>query len=104
MAAGLSAFTKHIGAGVGRMSQVIMARGQGSWVWSESGEKYLDFTSGIGVTSTGHCHPAVVKAVQEQAAKLVHAQACLSLLSSFLSHLCFLRVCVVNLEFCERSL
>ncbi len=72
--AGLQAFTKHIGAGVGRMTQVILEKGQGTWVWTTAGQKLLDFTSGIGVTSTGHCHPTVVKAVQEQAAKIVHAQ------------------------------
>jgi 4-aminobutyrate aminotransferase len=72
--ANLANFTKHIGAGVGRMSQIIMEKGKGSWVWTTSGEKYLDFTSGIGVTSTGHCHPKVVKAVQDQVAKIVHAQ------------------------------
>ena len=74
--ASLASLTKHIGAGVGRMSQVIMERGQGSWVWSVGGEKYLDFTSGIGVTSTGHSHPKVVQAAQAQAAKIIHAQVC----------------------------
>merc|ERR1719324_1479664 len=38
------------------------------------GKRYLDATTGIGVVSTGHCHPTVVKAVQEQAANIVHAQ------------------------------
>lgn len=38
------------------------------------GRRLLDFTSGIGVTSTGHCHPKVVAAVQQQAANLIHAQ------------------------------
>ncbi len=38
------------------------------------GTEYLDFTSGIAVTSTGHCHPAVVSAIQEQAARFIHAQ------------------------------
>ena len=70
----MAAYTKHIGAGVGRISSIIMEKGQGSWVWTTTGQKLLDFTSGIGVTSTGHCHPKVVKAVQEQAAKIVHAQ------------------------------
>lgn len=74
MALPLSSLTKHIGAGIGRMSQIVMERGQGTWVYTAAGEKLLDFTSGIGVTSTGHCHPAVVKAAQDQAAKIVHAQ------------------------------
>eukprot|EP00798_Chlamydomonas_sp_ICE-L_P006282 gene6282-2913_t len=49
-------------------------RGEGSWVWDTDGNKFLDMTSGIGVTSTGHCHPTVVEAVQKQAATIVHAQ------------------------------
>src|SRR5699024_10216564 len=36
--------------------------------------RYLDFTAGIGVTSTGHCHPKVVAAAQEQVGKLIHGQ------------------------------
>jgi 4-aminobutyrate aminotransferase len=38
-----------------------------------NGERYLDFSSGIGVVNTGHCHPKVVKAIQDQAAKLIHS-------------------------------
>ncbi|MEB3733535.1 aminotransferase class III-fold pyridoxal phosphate-dependent enzyme [Halopseudomonas pachastrellae] len=38
------------------------------------GRRYLDFTSGIGVTSTGHCHPTVVAAAQEQVGRVIHAQ------------------------------
>lgn len=48
--------------------------GQGSWVTTVDGAEYLDFSSGIAVTSTGHCHPHVVRAIQEQAARFVHAQ------------------------------
>jgi 4-aminobutyrate aminotransferase len=46
----------------------------GCWVRSTDGRQYLDFTSGIGVTSTGHCHPMVVAAMQAQLQKFVHAQ------------------------------
>jgi 4-aminobutyrate aminotransferase len=53
---------------------VLVARGDGCWLYDESGRRYLDFTAGIGVTSTGHCHPRVVAAVQEQAARLIHGQ------------------------------
>jgi 4-aminobutyrate aminotransferase len=49
-------------------------RGQGCYVFTPEGERYLDFSSGIGVTNTGHSHPKVVQAVQEQAAKIMHAQ------------------------------
>jgi 4-aminobutyrate aminotransferase-like enzyme len=48
--------------------------GKGSWVYSTDGKKYLDMTCGIGVTNTGHCHPKIVKAAQDQVAKIIHAQ------------------------------
>lgn len=60
---------------LGRYSPVIVDHAEGSYVWGHDGRKYLDFTSGIAVTNTGHCHPAVVAAIQEQAAKIIHAQA-----------------------------
>ncbi|MCL4239666.1 MAG: aminotransferase class III-fold pyridoxal phosphate-dependent enzyme, partial [Anaerolineae bacterium] len=50
----------------------VIARGEGSWVWDVDGERYLDFTTGIAVTTTGHAHPQVVRAIQEQAAKFIH--------------------------------
>jgi 4-aminobutyrate aminotransferase len=53
---------------------VLAERGEGVYLYGEDGRRYLDFTAGIGVTSTGHCHPTVVRAVQEQAAKLIHGQ------------------------------
>jgi 4-aminobutyrate aminotransferase len=53
---------------------IIVERALGSWIWSTEGEKYLDFTTGIGVTSTGHCHPRVVAAAREQTGKIIHAQ------------------------------
>jgi 4-aminobutyrate aminotransferase len=49
-------------------------KGEGAYLWDADGNQYLDFTCGIGVTATGHCHPRVVKAVQEQAAKLIFGQ------------------------------
>jgi 4-aminobutyrate aminotransferase len=49
-------------------------RGEGIYLYGADGVRYADFTSGIGVTNTGHCHPRVVKAIQEQAAKLIHGQ------------------------------
>lgn len=53
---------------------IIAERAQGSWIYDIHGDKYLDFTCGIGVTNTGHCHPAVVEAIQKQAALLLHGQ------------------------------
>jgi 4-aminobutyrate aminotransferase len=53
---------------------VLAERGEGVYLYGEDGRRYLDFTAGIGVTSTGHCHPKVVEAVQKQAATLIHGQ------------------------------
>lgn len=53
---------------------VLAERGEGVYLFGEDGRRYLDFTAGIGVTSTGHCHPRVVEAVREQAGKLIHGQ------------------------------
>src|SRR3990172_2743211 len=58
-----------------RYSHIVAERGEGSYIYAEGGRRYLDFTSGIGVTNTGHCHPKVVAAIQDQAAKLIHGQA-----------------------------
>lgn len=57
-----------------QLSNLDVVEGRGCWVTTADGERYLDFTSGIAVTSTGHCHPRVVAAIQEQAAKFIHAQ------------------------------
>ena len=58
-----------------RTATLIADRGEGDYLYTTDGRRYLDFTCGIGVTNTGHAHPRVVKAVQEQAAKLLHGQA-----------------------------
>ena len=50
----------------------VMERGEGSRVWDVDGNEYLDFCAGIAVLNTGHCHPEVVKAVQEQATRFFH--------------------------------
>ena len=46
--------------------------GQGSWLFDGAGNRYLDFIGGIATNSLGHAHPALVKAIQEQAEKLIH--------------------------------
>lgn len=56
-------------------ADIIVDRASGSWVHGTDGKKYLDFSTGIGVTNLGHCHPRIVKAAQAQVAKVVHAQA-----------------------------
>lgn len=53
---------------------VVATHGQGVNLYDAEGNRYLDFTAGIGVTSTGHCHPRVVAAAQEQVGKLIHGQ------------------------------
>jgi len=53
---------------------VMAGRGEGVHLYDEDGRRYLDFTAGIGVTSTGHCHPRVVEAAQRQVATLIHGQ------------------------------
>lgn len=53
---------------------VLAARGEGAVLYDEGGRRYLDFTAGIGVTSTGHCHPRVVEAAQRQVGTLIHGQ------------------------------
>jgi 4-aminobutyrate aminotransferase len=57
-----------------RYTNVVVDHGEGSWLVSVEGDRYLDYSSGIGVTNTGHAHPRVVRAIQEQAARLLHGQ------------------------------
>ncbi len=57
-----------------RITDFVVERGEGAYVWDSGGNRYLDFTCGIGVTNTGHCHPRVVEAIQAQAAQILHAQ------------------------------
>ncbi|WP_039799355.1 aspartate aminotransferase family protein [Nocardia araoensis] len=53
---------------------VTVDHGAGCYLYGTDGRRYLDFTAGIGVTSTGHCHPKVVAAAQAQVASLIHGQ------------------------------
>jgi 4-aminobutyrate aminotransferase len=57
-----------------RNSNIHVDYAQGAYIYDVNGSRYLDFSTGIGVVNTGHCHPRVVEAVQEQAAKLIHGQ------------------------------
>ena len=66
--------TAHISPVWYRYSDIVAERGEGPYLFDTEGTRYLDFTSGIGVTNTGHCHPRVVAAIQEQAARLIHGQ------------------------------
>jgi 4-aminobutyrate aminotransferase len=55
-----------------RIYPLVCARGSGAVIEDVDGNLFLDFTAGIAVTATGHCHPEVVAAIQDQAAKLIH--------------------------------
>ncbi|KAF8869395.1 pyridoxal phosphate-dependent transferase [Infundibulicybe gibba] len=65
---------RHVTRGLGRLTEGVMAKGQGSYVLFEDGRQMLDFTCGIGVTGLGHCHPEISKAAAEQCMNLVHGQ------------------------------
>src|SRR5688572_23625338 len=55
-----------------KTSPIVGRAARGAVVLTEDDNIVFDFTSGIGVTNTGHCHPLVVKAIQEQAERLIH--------------------------------
>ena len=56
----------------GRRMPVVVVRGEGTRVWDDAGKAYLDFFGGPAVHSLGHCHPVLVKAIEEQARTLIH--------------------------------
>jgi 4-aminobutyrate aminotransferase len=60
---------------VGHITQFTVDHAEGAWVYGTDGSKWLDFCVGIAVANTGHCHPKVVKAAQDQVGKIIHAQA-----------------------------
>ena len=62
---------KHVAQTYGRYP-IALVRGKGTKVWDKAGKQYLDFVSGLAVDNLGHCHPAVVSAIQNQAEKLLH--------------------------------
>nr|WP_269438248.1 aspartate aminotransferase family protein [Phosphitispora fastidiosa] len=55
----------------GRLPMALV-KGEGVYVWDADGKRYLDFVAGLAVNSLGHCHPAVVQAIREQAGNLMH--------------------------------
>src|SRR5947199_4321659 len=55
-----------------RVYPLVCARGSGAVIEDVDGNLFLDFTAGIAVASTGHCHPEVVGAIQDQASRLIH--------------------------------
>jgi 4-aminobutyrate aminotransferase len=65
---------QHLSPVWSRYTDLVVERGEGAYLYTSDGRRYLDFTSGIGVTNTGHCHPKVVAAAQAQIGKLIHGQ------------------------------
>jgi 4-aminobutyrate aminotransferase len=57
---------------IGRFFDLEISHGSGSYLYTHNNKKYLDFGAGIAVTSTGHCHPDIVSAIQKQATTLIH--------------------------------
>ena len=55
-----------------RSYPLVIDHGQGSEVWDVDGNRFIDFTAGVAVLATGHAHPAVVEAIQEQATRYIH--------------------------------
>ncbi len=65
---------QHLSPVWSRYSDLLIDHASGPYLFTQDGRQILDFSSGIGVTNTGHCHPAVVKAAQNQMEKLMHGQ------------------------------
>src|SRR5947209_15445445 len=63
---------KYVSPSYTRIYPLVVERGSGAVIQDMDGNLFLDFTAGIAVTSTGHCHPQVVAAIQDQASKLIH--------------------------------
>jgi 4-aminobutyrate aminotransferase len=65
----------HMTPALSRIFNFVADHAEGAYIYTGDGRKLLDFTCGIGVTNTGHCHPKVVEAIREQAGSFLHAQA-----------------------------
>jgi 4-aminobutyrate aminotransferase len=63
---------KYVSPSYTRVYPLVVARGSGAVIEDVDGNRFLDMTAGIAVTAAGHCHPEVVAAIQDQAAKLIH--------------------------------
>lgn len=69
-----SSLQKLLSPAWGHLNRSPIVRGEGVYVYDTAGHRFIDFTSGIGVTATGHCHPRIVGAIQDQAAQLLFGQ------------------------------
>jgi 4-aminobutyrate aminotransferase len=65
---------KHLSPVWTHLTEIQPERGEGIYLYDSAGNRYMDFTSGIGVTNTGHCHPRIVKAIQDQCESLIFGQ------------------------------
>ncbi len=65
---------KHLAPVWTHLTHVQPVRAEGIYFYDADGNRYMDFTSGIGVTNTGHCHPKVVEAIKEQAERMIFGQ------------------------------
>ena len=63
---------KAISRGVGLMNQIFVTRAENAEVWDAEGRRYIDFAAGIAVTNTGHSHPRIIEAIQNQARAFTH--------------------------------
>lgn len=61
-----------VARGVGQAFEIFVERARGAELWDVEGRRYIDFAGGIAVLNTGHCHPQVVEAVQEQLGRYTH--------------------------------
>src|ERR1700676_2772990 len=68
----LSRDALHVSPSYTRVYPLVVERGSGAVIEDVDGNLFLDFTAGIAVTATGHCHPEVVAAIQDQSTKLLH--------------------------------
>lgn len=58
---------------IGRYTEIVFARGEGSYVFDLEGKRYIDLAAGVATNAVGHCHPRVVNAIVDQAQTLLHA-------------------------------
>ncbi len=73
-AAAATSAKSNIARGIGRLTDLVFTSGKGSYVQTTCGQTLLDFTTGIGVVNTGHCHPRVVAAAKAQCDNIIHSQ------------------------------
>lgn len=66
-------YKQYLSPALAKATDLVVTKGKGSYLFTASGEKYLDFVQGIAVNALGHCHPAVVSAIREQSSKLIDA-------------------------------